>query len=182
MPDAQQQALVHLSVMKLNIYFRVFVYYKLTGVASEIRENPEAGMASDLDAIAREGARRMLISTLEAEVMRNLKARGLTDPKLFVGDSALGLWGAIETVYPEADHQRCWVHKMRNVMVHFPKRLHAEVKRLLRQMYDATTRKQAETFMQQFPELYGRMYPRAVECSLKDKDALLTYFDYPQER
>ena len=116
-----------------------------------------------------------------AEVLRNLKARGLTDPTLFCGDGALGLWGAINTVYPEADHQRCWVHKMRNVLVYFPKRLHTEVKRLLRQMYDATTKDQAETLMAQFADLYGRDYPRAVECLLKDQDALLTYFDYPRE-
>ncbi len=116
-----------------------------------------------------------------AEVLRDLKARGLTDPKLFVGDGALGLWGAIDKVYPKADHQRCWVHKMRNVMVHFPKRLQAEVKQLLRQMYDATTRDQTETLMAQFAELYGRDYPRAVECLLKDQDSLLTYFNYPRE-
>lgn len=116
-----------------------------------------------------------------AEVLRDLKARGLTDPKLFAGDGALGLWGAIDKVYPKADHQRCWVHKMRNVMVHFPKRLHAEVKRLLRQMYDADTRKQSETLMARFAEVYGRDYPRAVECLLKDQDALLTYFNYPKE-
>ena len=105
----------------------------------------------------------------------------MTDPKLFAGDGALGLWGAIDKVYPEADHQRCWVHKMRNVLIHFPKRLHAEAKRLLRQMYDATTRDQAETLMAQFADLYSCEYPRAVECLLKDQDALLTYFNYPQE-
>ena len=116
-----------------------------------------------------------------AEVLRDLKARGLTDPKLFCGDGALGLWGAIDKVYPKADHQRCWVHKMRNVMVHFPKRLHAEVKLLLRQMYNAHTRDEAETLMLQFAETYGREYPRAVECLLKDQDALLTYFNYPKE-
>jgi transposase-like protein len=116
-----------------------------------------------------------------AEVLRDLKARGLTDPRLFAGDGALGLWGAIDKVYPKADHQRCWVHKMRNVLVYFPKRLHAEVKRLLRQMYDAATKDQAETLMAQFADLYGRDYPRAVECLLKDRDSLLTYFNYPRE-
>lgn len=116
-----------------------------------------------------------------AEVLRDLKGRGLTDPRLFAGDGALGLWSAIDKVYPKADHQRCWVHKMRNVLVHFPKRLQAEVKQLLRQMYNATTREQAETLMTQFAELYGRDYPRAVECLLKDQDTLLTYFNYPQE-
>lgn len=115
------------------------------------------------------------------EVLRDLKTRGLTDPKLFIGDGALGLWGAIDQVYPKADHQRCWVHKMRNVLVCFPKRLHGEVKRWLRQIYDATTRKQAETLMAQFAEVYRRDYPRAVECLLKDRDVLLTYFTYPRE-
>ncbi len=116
-----------------------------------------------------------------AEVLRDLKGRGLSDPKLFCGDGALGLWGAINEVYPRADHQRCWVHKMRNVLIHFPKRLHDEVKRFLRRMYEAETRADAETVMAQFAETYGRTYPRAVECLLKDQDSLLTYFRYPRE-
>lgn len=116
-----------------------------------------------------------------AEVLRDLKARGLRDPRLFCGDGALGLWGAIDQVYPRADHQRCWCHKMRNVLACFPKRLHEDVKRLLRRMYDAETKAESETLMQQFAETYGREYPRAVECLLKDQDALLTYFAYPKQ-
>jgi len=116
-----------------------------------------------------------------AEVLRDLKGRGLSDPKLFCGDGALGLWGAINEVYPKADHQRCWVHKMRNVLSHFPKRLHGEVKRFLQRMYEAETRADAETVMAQFVETYSRTYPRAVECLLKDQDSLLTYYRYPRE-
>ncbi len=116
-----------------------------------------------------------------AEVLRDLKARGLTDPKLFCGDGALGLWGAIDKVYPQADHQRCWVHKMRNVLNHFPKRLHGEVKGFLQRIYKVDARNEAETLMAQFAETYEREYPRAVECLLKDQDALLTYFAYPKE-
>jgi transposase-like protein len=116
-----------------------------------------------------------------AEVLRDLKGRGLSDPKLFCGDGALGLWGAINEVYPQADHQRCWVHKMRNVLTHFPKRLHGEVRRLLRQMYEAHTRSEAEQLMTQFAQTYQRTYPRAVECLLKDQEPLLTYYRYPRE-
>jgi putative transposase len=116
-----------------------------------------------------------------AEVLRDLKARGLTDPKLFCGDGALGLWGAINEVYPRADHQRCWVHKMRNVLTHFPKRLQGEVKRFLQRIYEADTKDEAETLMAQFAETYGRTYPRAVACLFKDQDSLLTYYRYPQE-
>ena len=116
-----------------------------------------------------------------AAVLRDLKARGLSDPKLFCGDGALGLWGAIDQVYPKADHQRCWVHKMRNVLACFPKRLHADVKRLLQRIYEAETKAESETLMRQFAETYGHEYPRAVECLLKDQEALLTYFAYPKE-
>ncbi|MEW5797212.1 MAG: transposase, partial [Candidatus Zixiibacteriota bacterium] len=116
-----------------------------------------------------------------AEVLRDLKGRGLTDPKLFCGDGALGLWGAIDQVYPQADHQRCWCHKMRNVLACFPKRLHDEVTRLLQRLYTADTKQQAETLMAQFAETYDRTYPRAVECLLKNQEALLTYFRYPKE-
>ena len=116
-----------------------------------------------------------------AELLRGLKARGLTDPRLFVGDGALGLWGAIDTVYPEADHQRCWVHKMRNVLSYFPKRLQEEVKGLLQEMYYAATKEQAMRSMTRFAERFGKEYPRAVECLLKDQGALLTYFNYPRE-
>lgn len=116
-----------------------------------------------------------------AAVLRDLKARGLTDPKLFCGDGALGLWGAIDRVYPQAEHQRCWVHKMRNVLACFPKRLHDEVKEHLKQMYTAETKAETETLMRQFAETYGQAYPRGVECLLKDQAALLTYFAYPKE-
>lgn len=116
-----------------------------------------------------------------AEVLRDLKARGLSDPKLFCGDGALGLWGAINAVYPKADQQRCWVHKMRNVLTHFPKRLHAEVLTSLRAIYAAKTKQESERLMRRFAQTYERTYPRAVECLRKDQDALVTYFGYPRE-
>jgi putative transposase len=116
-----------------------------------------------------------------AEILRDLKARGLTDPKLFIGDGALGLWGAINQVYPQAEHQRCWCHKMRNILNHFPKRLHSEVKLFSQRMYNAPTKEECLELMQQFSETYGQTYPRAVECLLKDQEALLTFYQYPWE-
>ena len=156
---------------------------------------PKAGLQGDKTAFlvvlgANEQGEKEPLAILEgyresteswAEVMRDLKTRGLTDPKLFCGDGGLGLWGAIDQVYPKADHQRCWVHKMRNVLVHFPKRLQGEVKQRLRQMYEANTKAASLALMRQFAETYERTYPRAVECLLKDREALLTYFCYPQE-
>jgi transposase-like protein len=113
-------------------------------------------------------------------VLHDLKERGLDNPRLFIGDGALGLWASIREVYPKADEQRCWVHKMRNVKTHFPKRLHDEVKGYLREMYYAATKENTLDLMDQFAERFGKSYPRAVECLLKDKDSLLTYFNYPR--
>jgi len=156
---------------------------------------PKAGLQGDKTAFlvilgANEQGEKEPLAILEgyresteswAEVLRDLKTRGLSDPKLFCGDGGLGLWGAINQVYPKADQQRCWVHKMRNVLVHFPKRLHGEVKRRLRQMYEAKRKAVSLALMAEFAQVYGREYPRAVECLLKDQQSLLTYFSYPQE-
>lgn len=114
-------------------------------------------------------------------VLRDLKGRGLREPKLFIGDGALGLWGAINEVYPQADQGRCWVHKMRNVTNYFPRRLQPEIRLWLQRMYHATTRNESLELMQQFADRYGRDYPRGVECLFKDQKALLTFYHYPQE-
>jgi putative transposase len=110
-----------------------------------------------------------------------LKGRGLTDPKLFIGDGALGLWAAIGEVYPQADWQRCWCHKMRNVISYFPKRLKSEAAFYLKEMYNATSEENAISLIEAFAERYAREYSLAVECLKKDQDVLLTFFRYPRE-
>lgn len=114
-------------------------------------------------------------------VLHDLKERGLTNPKLFIGDGALGLWAAIGEVYPKADWQRCWCHKMRNILSYFPKRMRQEVVAKLRDMYGAPTKNDAYILIDAFAERYSRDYPRAVECLLKDRDKLLTFYSYPRE-
>lgn len=156
---------------------------------------PKAGLAQDKTALLvvlgvnREGRKEALAiqegyreSTESwAAVLRDLKERGLSDPHLFVGDGALGLWAAVREVYPQASEQRCWCHKMRNVLACFPKRLHSQVKLLLREIYNSVSRKRALELMDQFAEQFGREYPRGVECLLKDRQSLLTYYSYPQQ-
>jgi len=114
-------------------------------------------------------------------VLRDLKERGLTNPGLFIGDGALGLWAAIGEVYPQADWQRCWCHKMRNVLSCLPKRLKKEAAFYLKEMYNATTEELALSLIDAFSERYRKEYPRAVECLLKDRDKLLTFYSYPRE-
>lgn len=120
---------------------------------------------------------------LKARVLccRTSKERGLIDPRLFIGDGALGLWAAIGQVYPQASWQRCWCHKMRNVLSNFPNRLRLEVASQLREMYDTFTREQAATLIDAFVQRYTRDYPQAVECLVKDREALLTFYSYPRE-
>lgn len=156
---------------------------------------PKAGLQEDKTAFlvvmaANENGEKELLTIAEgyresseswAGVLRDLRDRGLKDPKLFVGDGALGLWAAINEVFPQADHGRCWVHKMRNVENYFPKRLQPEVKLQLKQMYNAMTKDENLLLMKSFADTYGREYPRGVECLLKDQDALLTFYNYPQE-
>lgn len=156
---------------------------------------PKAGLAGDKTALlvvlgVNENGEKEPLAILEGyrestdswkAVLHDLKERGLDSPRLFVGDGALGLWAAIGEVYPHADHQRCWCHKMCNVLNHFPKRLQADVKAALQEMYYASTKQQALKLMEQFGEAYHREYPRAVECLLKDQESLLTYYSYPRE-
>ena len=102
-------------------------------------------------------------------------------PEIAVGDGALGFWKALEEVFPGARHQRCWVHKVANVLNKFPKSMAPAVKSDLRDVWQAETRAAAEAAMDTFAEKYRSKYGNAVACLVKDRDALLTFFDFPAE-
>jgi transposase-like protein len=114
-------------------------------------------------------------------VLRDLKRRGLRAPVLAVGDGALGFWAALREIYPETREQRCWVHKIANVLDKLPKRLQARAKMLLHEIMRAPSRKDAEEEIAHFVEEYQARYPKATECLSTDKDTLLTFFDFPAE-
>lgn len=114
-------------------------------------------------------------------VLRNLKARGLSAPALAVGDGALGFWGAVAQVYPSTQHQRCWFHKMGNVLDKLPKSQQAKAKSMLHEIWMSATRADAYQAFDAFVEEYGAKYPKATECLLKDKKELLTFYDFPAE-
>ncbi len=116
------------------------------------------------------------------ELLLDMKARGLTiDPKLAVGDGALGFWAAMAKVYPATRTQRCWVHKTSNVLNKLPKSLQAKAKAMLHEIWMAETKQQAEKAFDLFVETFQAKYPKAVECLLKDRDVLLTFYDFPAE-
>jgi transposase-like protein len=116
-----------------------------------------------------------------AAVARELKERGLKAPVLAIGDGALGLWAAWREVYPQTREQRCWVHKIRNVLDKLPKRMQARAKSLLHEIMEAPDRASAVRGVERFAQEFEPRYPKAVECLRKDEEALLTFFDFPAE-
>jgi len=116
------------------------------------------------------------------ELLVDLKARGLAvAPELAVGDGALGFRKALDEVFPGTRHQRCWVHKVSNVLGKFPKSMGPTGKSDLRDIWQAETRAAAEAAIDTFAEKYRTKYDKAVACLTKDREALLAFFDFPAE-
>jgi putative transposase len=115
-------------------------------------------------------------------LLRDLKERGLEEgPKLAAGDGSLGFWTALAEVYPLTRTQRCWVHKTANVLDKLPKGLQPAAKAQLHEIYLADTKAEAIKAFDRFVQQYQVKHPKAVECLLKDKDRLLSFYDFPAE-
>jgi putative transposase len=116
------------------------------------------------------------------ELLVDLKHRGLTlPPKLATGDGALGFWAALRQVYPETREQRCWVHKTANVLNNMPKSVQPRAKADLHEIWMAETREQAYQAFDTFLAKYQAKYGGACECLRKDRQELLTFYDFPAE-
>jgi putative transposase len=103
------------------------------------------------------------------------------DPELATGDGALGFWQALHEVWPRTRHQRCWVHKIANVLDKLPPSLQGKAKQDLHAIYEAESRKEAEAVFDRFIVKYGAKYDKAVACLAKDREALLAFYDFPAE-
>jgi transposase-like protein len=116
------------------------------------------------------------------DVLRDLRERGLEAPLLAVGDGALGLWAALTEVFPTTGHQRCWNHKVLNVLDRLPKRLQAEARRSLAAIWSAPTRSEAERRRDRtLAWLHGQGQADGAATLLRDWDHLVTFYDYPAE-
>jgi putative transposase len=116
-----------------------------------------------------------------ATVLRDLKRRGLRAPVVAVGDSALGFWAAVGAVWPETREQRCWVHRLANVLDKLPKRLQPQAKHTLHAIMNAPTRAEAAAGIEAFAAEYDAKYPKAVASLRRDQAQLLTFYDFPAE-
>jgi transposase-like protein len=169
---------------------RHYVYIWADGVYLQARMEPQADCMLVLIGATPEGKKELLgfqVGVRESaqswrELLTNLKARGLAiAPELATGDGALGFWKALEEVSPTTRHQRCTVHKTANVLDKLPKSIQPAAKADLREIWAAPDRMTAETALTTFAEKYGTKYEKAVTCLVKDRDALLTFYDFPAE-
>lgn len=116
-----------------------------------------------------------------ASVLRDLKRRGMTEPLLSVADGHLGFWAAAKDVWPNTKGQRCWVHKIANVLDKLPKRLQGKAKSMLHEIMESPDRNMALLEIEIFKEEYQAKYHKAVNCLVKDTNQLLAFFDFPAE-
>src|SRR3954453_16072854 len=116
------------------------------------------------------------------ELLLDVKARGLeVEPSLAIGDGALGFWKAMRQVWDTTKEQRCWVHKMANVLDKLPKGSQPKAKRMLHDIYQAEGKAGAEKAFDLFVKTYEAKYPKATECLAKDREVLLSFYDFPAE-
>jgi len=116
-----------------------------------------------------------------ADVLRDLKRRGMRAPVLAVGDGALGMWAAMREVFPATRSQRCWVHKVANVLNALPKSAQPAARRALAEIRDAEDKDHATRAIHAFAEAYAVKYPKAVAKVVDDAEELLAFFDFPAE-
>lgn len=175
---------------KRDLSARHYVYVWADGVYLQARMEPQAECMLVIIGATPEGKKELLglaagmreSAQSWKELLVDLKARGLcVAPEIAVGDGALGFWRALDEAFPSTRHQRCWVHKTLNVLDKLPKALQSAAHKDLREIWLSESRAAAETAMDIFAEKFAAKYPKAVDCLIKDRDALLTFFDFPAE-
>ena len=113
-----------------------------------------------------------------ADLLRDCARRGMRAPVLAVGDGALGFWGALREVFPQARTQRCWFHKIANVLGALPKSAHPGAKKALAEIWNAEDRRHALDAVRAFETAYGAKFPKAVAKITDDVEELLAFYDY----
>ncbi|MFF8097922.1 IS256 family transposase [Streptomyces sp. NPDC016675] len=166
-----------------------YVYVWADGVHPKVRLGQARSCVLVLMGVRTDGSKE-LIALAEglresteswADLLRDCRRRGMRDPELVVGDGSMGLWRALTEVFPQARHQRCWVHKTRNVVNALPKSAQPGVKNALQEAYNAEDRDHAEKAVKDFGRVYGAKWPKAVKKITDDVDELLAFYDFPAE-
>jgi len=174
---------------KRDLSDRDFVYVWADGVHFRIRLEEDRLCTLVLIGVRANGSKELIAVSdgyreskeSGSSVLRDLQKRGMQAPLLAIGDGALGFWAAIRDVWPQTKEQNCWVHKIANVLDKLPKRLQPKAKKALHEIMNAPTRKAAEESINDFRDAFGAKYPKAVMSLTRNRERLLTFFDFPAE-
>jgi transposase-like protein len=166
-----------------------FVYLWADGVHLNIRLDEEKLCLLVLIGVRVDGTKELVALTdgyrestgSWADLLRDCKRRGMRAPVLAAGDGALGFWGALREVFPETREQRCWFHKIGNVLSALPKSAHPGAKKALADVWNAEDRDAARRAVVAFKLAYGAKFAKAVGKITDDLDELLAFYDYPAE-
>ena len=167
-----------------------YVYVWADGIHTNIRLEEDRQCILVLMGATKDGQKELIAMTdghresaqSWSELLLEVKRRGLTvDPKLAIGDGALGFWKAVAEVFPATKEQRCWVHKTANILDKLPKGKQAKAKSLIHEIWMSETKAEATKAFDAFLETYQAKYPKATDCLAKDRDVLLTFYDFPAE-
>jgi transposase-like protein len=180
----------HVRWSKRDLSAKRYIYFWVDGIHVQARLEDAAQCLLIIIGATPEG-RKELVGLTDGvresaqswrELLLDLKRRGLSiGPELSVADGALGFWQAVEEVCPQTRGQRCWVHKTANVLNKLPKSQQPKAKRALQEIWMAETKKDALAAFDAFVETWSVKYDTAVECLIKDRDALLAFYDFPAE-
>jgi transposase-like protein len=179
----------HAAFQQRDLSNRDFVYVWADGVHPKVRLGQAHSCVLVLLGVRLDGTKE-LIALAEglresteswADLLRDCRRRGMRDPELAVGDGAMGLWKALPEVFPAARHQRCWVHKARNVTNALPKSAQPSATRALQEIYNAEDRAHAEKAIEAFARTDGARWPEAVAKITDDAEELLAFYDFPTE-
>ncbi|MET9978982.1 IS256 family transposase [Streptomyces microflavus] len=166
-----------------------YVYVWADGVHLRIRLEEAKAAVLVLMGVRADGTKELIAMTdgyresseAWAGLLRDCARRGMRAPVLAVGDGALGFWNALNEVFPETRHQRCWVHKTANVLDALPKSAQPAAKRAVQEIYNAEDKEHAARAVRDFERAYGAKYPKVVKRITDDEDELLAFFDFPAE-
>jgi transposase-like protein len=179
----------HRAFQARSLADRDFVYVWADGVHFNVRLEEDRLCALVIVGVRLDGSKELVAITdgyresteSWADLLRDLKHRGMRAPVVAVGDGALGFWAAVRDVFPETRQQRCWVHKVANVLNALPKSAQPTARKMLAEIRDAEDRSHAEQAVRAFADEFGVKWPKAVARITDDVEPLLTFFDFPAE-
>jgi putative transposase len=180
----------HAAFRKRELRFHRYAYWFVDGVHVSVRLGEDDRLCLLVVIGVREDGTKELLAVEDgyrestdswASVMRELKARGANEPKLVIGDGALGTWAALRDVFPQARRQACWVHAIANVLDVLPKRLQPRAKGMLHEIMEAPTRTQARQALERLRGEFDAKYPKALAKLDRDWKHLTAFYDFPAE-